>query len=460
MMRSILARGWVLSVGLLAASAAAQSAAPAGATSGPLQSIESLPITFKPATGHVLVVLFWNTRDTGMDAQAKAAVVLYRRFHSKGLDLVSVCSDASVDRVTDFAERWQFPWPQVMDAWGGDAKPFERFKIDKTPAALLIKASGDPVPLKLSAVDETHAAVAKALNVKLADLPMPEAPSRFEDPGRRPTDSMSELRAAIMNESGDDAIAEGVAKVLDEDDSRVRIDEVVDLLYDSMRKNCGPVIAQAITKISPEGRIRMVRSVMVKADDGLECVLPAAKKVADDEDAQTKVTRWDRSQFGRALVLAGEFEKGAKVLRKVAEEVEGEPVWWYMVGWAELCNGQVAPAKEALAKSYRADGEYNGGAAKIGGNMAGYFLGKLDEKALLKALDERVAQFYIAERSMLAGEKDKATEAYNACIKAGKKAADPWPANWARLRLKQLDGKEPGLPKPLAPDARPWNEKK
>jgi hypothetical protein len=324
---------------------------------------------------------------------------------------------------------------------------------------LLITAKGEPTPLKLDKVEETHAAVAKALGVKLADLPMPEAPSRFTDSGARPTDAMGELRMAITSEAGDEAVAEAVVKVLEDDDSRARVDEVVDLLCESMRKNYGPVIQQSIDKVSPEAKIRIVRAVMVKAGDGLECLLPAVKKLGADDETLSKVTRWDRSQYGRALVLAGESEKGAAVLRKVAEEAEGESAWWYMAGWAELCGGKVKPAAEALAKSYREDGEYSGGAAKIGGNMAGYFLGKIDEAAFLKALEARVAQFFIGERCMLAGEKDKATEAYNACIKAGKKAADPWPANWAKLRLKQLEGQEQGLPKPLPADARPWASK-
>lgn len=439
-------------VGLLAANAIAQAA-------DTLESIESLSVSLQPADGKVLAIVFWNTRDSGMDAQAKAAVVLYRRFHGKGLDMVGICNDASVDRVTDFAERWQFPWPQVMDAWSKENKPFDRFKIEKTPAGLLLAGKDEPVALKLDKVDETHAAVAKALGVKLADLPMPEAPSRFTDSGARPTDVMGELRMAVTTDSGEEAVSEAVVKVLDEDDSRARVDEVVDLLCESMRKGYGPVIQQSIEKVSPEAKIRMVRAVMVKAGDGLECLIPAVGKIGTDDELLAKVTKWDRSQYGRALVLAGEYEKGAAVLRKVAEESEGETAWWYMAGWAELCGGKAKSAAEALAKSYKADGEYSGGAAKIGGNMAGYFLGKIDEAAMFKALDARVAQFFVAERYMLVGEKDKAAEAYNACIKAAKKAADPWPANWAKLRLKQLEGQAPGLPKPLPADAQPWANK-
>jgi len=451
-MRHFVSIGSIVAVCMLAADGAALAAPPGDA----LESIEGLSVSLKPPAGHALVVVFWNTRDSGMDAQAKAATVLYRRFHAKGLDMVSVCGDASVDRVTDYAERWQFPWPLAMDAWGGDVKPFERFKIEKTPTCLMIKPAGEPVPLKLEAVEETHAAVAKTLNVKLADLPMPDPPSRFTDPGRRQTDVMSELRMAVMSESGVEAVVEAVTKVLEEDDSRVRVDEVVDLLCESMRKEYPAVVRDSMDKISPEARVRMVRAVMVKAGEGLECLLPAVKKMGVVDETMEKVTRWDRSQFGRALVLAGEYEKGAAVLRKVAEEAEGESAWWYMVGWAELCGGRAKPGKEALGKSYKSDGEYSGSAAKLGGNMAGYFLGKLDEKAYVEAQGERVARFFIGERYMLAGEKEKAAEAYNASIKAGKKSADPWPCNWAKLRLKQLDGKEPGLPKPLPAAEQPW----
>lgn len=146
-------------------------------TTGPgdaLESVESLSASLLPPRGRALVVLFWNLRDTGMADQAKASIMLYRRFRARGLDMVSICSGSSEDRVINFAERWQFPWPQVLNDAAADPKPFDRFKIEKTPAGLLLVAGAAPVPLDLSAADETHAAVARALSVNLADLPMPK----------------------------------------------------------------------------------------------------------------------------------------------------------------------------------------------------------------------------------------------------------------------------------------------
>ncbi|NLU21632.1 MAG: hypothetical protein GXW89_13210 [Phycisphaerae bacterium] len=431
-------------------------------TTGPgdvLESIESLSVSLLPSKGRALVVLFWNLRDSSMADQAKASIVLYRRFRARGLDMVSICTGASEDRVINFAERWQFPWPQVLNDAAADPKPFDRFKIDKTPAGLLLVAGADPVPLDLSAVDETHAAVARALSVNLADLPMPKEPSRYtgerSSPRLRPAD---ELRTQIAAKASTETIVELVVRTLEEDDSRAQVDEAVDVLCGSMRKNYAPVIEQALQQISPEARIRMIRAVMIKSVDKVECVFPAVRKMKADEPALANVPRWDASQLGRAMVLAGEFDNGAKLLRKLAEETETAGAWWYMVGWAELCGGRSGPAKEAFEKSFHPDGKYDSAAARLAGSMSGYFLGWLDEKALIEAHTSKTGQFFIAERHMQAGDTARAVEAYKACIKAGEDSTDHWPCNWAQVRLKQIEGKIEGLPKPLPSEDRLWEQ--
>jgi hypothetical protein len=262
----------------------------------------------------------------------------------------------------------------------------------------------------------------------------------------------------ILAEVSTEAIVELIVKILEDDDSRAQVDGIVDVLCDSMSKNYAPVVEQVMQQISPEARIRMIRAVMTKSADKVECVFPAVKKMKADEPALANVPRWDASQLGRAMVLAGEFDSGAKLLHKLAEETETAGAWWYIVGWAELCGGRSGPVKEAFQKSFRPDGEYDSAAARIAGSMSGHFLGRLDEKALIDAQGSKSGQFFIAERHMLAGDMDKAVKAYKACIKADKNSSDHWPCNWAQVRLKQIEGKIEGLPKPLPPGDRPWEQ--
>ncbi len=138
-------------------------------------SIEGMRVSFRPPQGKVLLVLVWDTRASRADELAKAAIVLYRRLHRSGLNVVGVCTDSSEDATLRFAERWQIPWAHVMDEGAGKAKLTAALGAGRPPFNFLVDAKGTALALNLEG-EQAHATVAKILGVSLEKIPMPEPP--------------------------------------------------------------------------------------------------------------------------------------------------------------------------------------------------------------------------------------------------------------------------------------------
>lgn len=430
-----------------------------------VESIEGMSVSLRPAKDRVLLVLLLDTTDPKSDEQAKAAVTLYRRFHSHGLDAVSIYTDKSEDPIFTFSERWQIPWAQVVDQAGDQAgkkaKPSERLHLDKAPSCRLIPAKGEPVALKLGEETATHEAVAKSLGVSLENVPMPQKVVakviKDAQQAANPLAALISLAAETDIKQNPDKAAEQIVKTLAEDGGTQIASVVVEWLGAATDGEIADVVKATMDKLPPKDQVRFASAVMQRAADGIECIFPHLAKLDDSDPVIAKMSRWDRSQCGRALVLAGEFAKGRKMLRAIAEQSDSkETAWWYVVGWADLLDGQADVAKQAFLKAYREDGDYNGTAAKVAGDISAFFLGQIDEAALMKAQPKKLARFFIAERLLLSGDRDKAKQEYRRCAKLYSDPRDPFPCNWANLRIEQLDGKVPGLPKPLPPQARFW----
>jgi hypothetical protein len=132
-----------------------------------------IQVTFRPKAGRYKLIYLGSARGKDADDGAKAAIVLYRRFHAKGLDVLGVYADRSTDRALQFAERWQLPWPILMDA--GEAKPSVQIGLGAPGANVLVNADGKVAAVNLGG-EAAHAAVAKALGVSLDAVPKPAEP--------------------------------------------------------------------------------------------------------------------------------------------------------------------------------------------------------------------------------------------------------------------------------------------
>ena len=300
-------------------------------------SIEGMSVSLQPAEKRVLLVLLMDTADPKSNELAKAAVVLYRRFHEHGLDAVSIYTDKSEDPIFTFAERWQVPWAQVMDKAEGktdgqagkNAKPLSATPSGQGPrAAGSFPAKGTPVDLKLTEETATHETVAKLLGVSLDNVPMPEkvVAKVIKDPEQAVNPLAGLITLAeetdIKKEPG--KAAEQIVKLLAEDGGTQMGSIVVEWLAATTKGEIAAVVKATMEKLPPKDQVRFASGVMQRATDDIESVVPFLAKLDDGDPVIAKMSRWDRSLCGRALVLGGEYAKGRKILRTIAEQSDSK----------------------------------------------------------------------------------------------------------------------------------------
>jgi hypothetical protein len=161
-------------------------------------SIEGIPVSSRPREGKVLLVVA-DDLDSDQADRLKEAIVLYRRFHAKGLNGVGVCSSKSDDQILKSAFRWQIPWPEVVDRPTTSAKdegPSFPLLAVKAPDVILIDPQGKVLAVGLEG-EQAHETVAKILKVSLNDLPMPKPPEERSE--KKPQDL-----AQVMEFQGSD----------------------------------------------------------------------------------------------------------------------------------------------------------------------------------------------------------------------------------------------------------------
>lgn len=138
-----------------------------------LVSIEGMEVSLRPPAGKLLHIHFWTPDDSGTDELAKSAIVLYRRFHAKGLNALTVSLARNESRSLGMAQKWNLPWPVILR--GGGPGVLQDLGIKGTQFSMVVNDQGKVVAVGLNG-EPAHQTVAKLLNVDLADLPLPEKP--------------------------------------------------------------------------------------------------------------------------------------------------------------------------------------------------------------------------------------------------------------------------------------------
>ncbi len=156
-------------------------------------SIEDIPITFRPQTGKILAVYFWHPSDREIHKQIEESMILYRRFHSHGLDAISVYTTENEDDVFSLLDQWKMTWTQVLNSEIEDGLPVKKFNVIETKKNYLLDANGKVIA-KDFVGDEAHKIVAECLNINLDEISMSQ------------TTVASDVSEKAMNNLGDNFI--------------------------------------------------------------------------------------------------------------------------------------------------------------------------------------------------------------------------------------------------------------
>ncbi len=114
--------------------------------------------------GKVVVVHAWST-NTG-DRSLTRLKTIYSKYHSRGLEIVSVCTNPAGERgkVTEFVKARGITWPQLYDEKGVQGALFEAFYGTNPGSYCVIDRRGNVAALVGStAVDKLETAIVKAL---------------------------------------------------------------------------------------------------------------------------------------------------------------------------------------------------------------------------------------------------------------------------------------------------------
>lgn len=114
----------------------------------PVRDLQGKVIRTSDFKGKYVLVDFWATWCNPCIAELPNVQAAYAKYHPKGLEIVAVSLDESVDAVKDFVTTRKIPWRQVHNtSSGGDL--VAAYGVSSIPATFLIAPDGTIVRMEL-----------------------------------------------------------------------------------------------------------------------------------------------------------------------------------------------------------------------------------------------------------------------------------------------------------------------
>ena len=127
-----------------------------------VSDVDGKPIDLAAWKGKPVLVDFWATHCRPCIEEFPAMKELYAEFHEQGFEVVGISLDDDPQAVSRFQEKWQLPWPLVVDPEAID-RLRDKYAVVTIPAMFLIGPDGTIAQVDLRGAD-LHAAVRQLLD--------------------------------------------------------------------------------------------------------------------------------------------------------------------------------------------------------------------------------------------------------------------------------------------------------
>ncbi len=154
-------------------------------------SVTGQQVSLQASEGKILLLHCWNTGKSESPKNAIELLLLYQRFHEKGLEVMGICTDSSAESVLSFSRKWQIPWPLVLNTQADGMRLTERLRIPEIPCNLVVNAQGGILAQNLAG-EKAHQVIADLLGVALNGPAQPERSQIQTEPVSLPASTQDE----------------------------------------------------------------------------------------------------------------------------------------------------------------------------------------------------------------------------------------------------------------------------